>query len=109
MKKSLLIIVALLSVAATVLIALSCFSTYTVTGISNEYLGDYTISLLPNNKYTAKLSSHTQSGSYKTVKCADDTVTYYFYDNDGNISFTAVASDNGLKTDRMNFIKTSLF
>lgn len=108
MKKTFLVIITLLSVAAAVLIILSCFNIYTVTGITDDYLGDYTVSLLPNNKYSANIPSRAQSGSYKTVKRAEDAIIY-FYDNDGKISFTAIASDNGLIIDRMNFVKTSLF
>lgn len=109
MKKGLVIILSIFAVAAAVIITLSMFHTYTVIGINEKYIGEYTLTLLPNNKFTAKIADYASSGSYALVTNIDKSITYYFYDDEGNLNFTAHKSHNGFRVGNFNFIKTSLF
>lgn len=109
MKKSLTIILSILIITAAVIITLSMFHTFTVIGINDKFLGDYTLTLLPNKKFSAKIADLASSGSYTIITNIDKTATYYFYDDEGNLSFTARESHNGLSINNFNFIKTGLF
>lgn len=97
-------IICLILFVVIILIA-SEFTVYRAETISSLEKSDSHITLMPFSNYTSNFNGTEQKGKYKQKINPNGDYNVIFYDEEGNVAFTALSYGNTLLVDSMRFIR----
>lgn len=87
----------------TAILIVSEFSIYRAETINPKDISEYYITLMPFSIYKSNIGGTEIKGKYKQEIKANGDYNVIFYDNSGDIAFTALKYGNTIQVENMRF------